>query len=105
MFNVIGTDTYLFELQKWSKADQEAAEKIPKKLADNPFIGDPFNYPFLRERRVGEKRIYYLIYEDLKLVLVVATSGKKNQQATIDHIKNNLPEFRKEAERIAKQVS
>ena len=52
-----------------------------------------------------EKRVYFLIYEDLKLVLLVATSGKKDQQATIDHIKNNLDEFRKVAKDIAKQVS
>ncbi|MBI4145967.1 hypothetical protein HY489_01370 [Candidatus Woesearchaeota archaeon] len=104
MFNVIGTDTYISEVEQWSKADQEIAGKNPQKLAVNPFIGDPLSYPFLRERRVGEKRVYYLIYEDLKLVLLVATSGKKDQQATIDHIKVNLPEFRKEAEKIAKQA-
>jgi hypothetical protein len=54
---------------------------------------------------VREKRVYYLIYEDLKLVLLVATSGKKDQRATIDHIKENLDEFRKVAEEVAKQVS
>jgi len=41
-------------------------KKIPKKLAENPFIGDALRYPFLRERRVKEKRVYYLVYEDLK---------------------------------------
>jgi len=105
MFTVIGTDTYLKEISKWSKDHKEAVDKIPSKLKENPFLGDPLNYKFLRERRVKEKRVYYLIYEDLKLVLLVATSGKKDQQATIDHIKNNLDEFRKVAEDIAKQVS
>ena len=105
MFTVIGTYTYVKELEKWDNADRVAAGKIPEKLASNPFIGDSLNYPFLRERRVREKRVYYLIYEDLKLVLLVATSGKKDQQATIDHIKENLDEFRKVAEEVAKQVS
>lgn len=71
----------------------------------NPFVGDLIAYRFLREKRIREKRIYYLVYEDLKLVLLVATSGKKNQQATIDHIKRHLDEFRKVAEVIARQVS
>ncbi|MCH7568604.1 MAG: hypothetical protein IIA87_04240 [Nanoarchaeota archaeon] len=105
MFRVIGTDTYLGEISKWDKSEREAAEKIPKKLAVNPMIGAPLGYPFLRERRVREKRVYYLIYEDLNLVLLVATSGKKDQQPTIDHIKGHLDEFRKIAEDIAKQVS
>tara|TARA_B100002003_G_C14120009_1_gene538663 strand:- start:848 stop:1165 length:318 start_codon:yes stop_codon:yes gene_type:complete len=105
MFKVIGTDTYLKEVSKWPKDYQEAVDKIPKKLAENPFIGDPLRYPFLRERRVKEKRVYYLIYKDLKLVLLVAVSDKKDQQATINHIKGHLDEFRKVAEDITKQVS
>ncbi len=79
--------------------------KIPKKLAINPFIGNTLGYPFLREKRIKEKRIYYLIYEDLKLVLLVAVSGKKNQKITISYIKNNLDEYRKIAEEISKRVS
>jgi len=34
----------------------------------------------------------------------VAVSGKKDQQATIDHIKNGLDEFKKVAENISKKV-
>ncbi len=105
MFKVIGTDTYLKEINKWPKPDREAAEKIPKQLADNPLTGAPLNYPFLREKRIKEKRVYYLVYEDLELVLLVAVSGKKNQQTTINHIRKNLDEFRKVAEDISKQVS
>jgi len=104
-FNVIGTDTYLKEINKWPKNYKEAVDKLPQKLADNPFTGKPLNYPFLRESRVKEKRVYYLIYEDLKLVLLVAVSDKKNQQETIDHIKEELDEYRKIAKDIAKQVS
>ena len=33
MFRVIGTNTYLGEIDKWDKADKDAAEKIPQKLA------------------------------------------------------------------------
>ena len=105
MFNVIGTATYLEEISTLSKDYQEVAEKLPEKLAVNPFQGDPLGYPFLREKRIREKRIYYLIYEDLKLVLLVAVSSKKDQQTTIDHLKNGLDEFRKIAEEVAKQVS
>ena len=100
MFNVIGTNTYLTEIKKWTKTDREAAEKLPKKLAENPFVGDQLTYPFLRE-----KRVYYLVYDDLQLVLLVATSGKKDQQETIDHIKSQLDEYRKIADEIARRVS
>lgn len=105
MFKVIATETYLEEINKWGKSDKEAAEKLPKKLVENPYVGKQLSYPFLREKRVKEKRVYYLIYEDLKLVLLTAVSGKKDQQETINHIKENLYEFREIAESIAKQLS
>ena len=105
MFKVIGTNTYLREVGKWPKDYQEILDNIPKKLVESPLSGDPLGYPFLREKRVKEKRVYYLVYEDLKLVLLVAASGKKDQQATIDHIKEHLEEFKKVAEELIKQVS
>ena len=105
MFKVIGTDTYLKEISKWSRVEIEAVEKIPKQLAENPFVGQQLKYPFLREKRIKEKRVYYLIYEDLDLVLLVATSGKKDQQATIDHMISQFDEYRKVAEDVAKQIS
>ncbi len=33
MFKVIGTDTYIKEISKWSKVEIEAAEKIPKQVS------------------------------------------------------------------------
>ena len=105
MFKVIGTDTYLEELNNWPKADREITEKIPEQLAINPHSGSPLGYRFLREKRVKERRVYYLVYDDLELVLLVATSGKKDQQDTINHIKGNLDEFRIIAEDIVKRAS
>ena len=39
-YKVIGTNTYLDEIAKWTKTDKEAAEKIAQQLAENPFVGD-----------------------------------------------------------------
>ena len=105
MFVVIGTETYLQEIRMWPKRDKEHVRKIQQQLANNPRVGRPLHYPFLREKRVQEKRVYYLVYEDLRLVLLVATSDKKDQQSTIEHIKKQLDDFRIIAESIAKQVS
>jgi hypothetical protein len=105
MFNVVGTDTYLKEISKWPKDYQGEAEKIPAKLKENPNLGKQLTYRFLRESKIKERRVYYLIYEDLRLVLLVAVSGKKDQQTTINHIKRNFNQFRKVAEEVSKQVS
>jgi len=49
----------------------------------------------LREKRLDGKRIYYLIFDDLKAVLMVAVSNKKAQQKVIDYIIENINVFRK----------
>ena len=53
---------------------------MPNKLAINPFIGDPLSYKFLREKRIREKRIYFLVYEELRVVFVIQISDKKSQR-------------------------
>ncbi|MEK6946607.1 MAG: hypothetical protein AABX32_03285 [Nanoarchaeota archaeon] len=54
MFKVIGTDTYLKEIGKWSKVEIGSAEKIPEQLKENPFVGQQLRYPFLREKRIRD---------------------------------------------------
>ena len=105
MFAVIGTEVYLAELGKWPTADRQAAEKLPGRLAQNPWSGTSLGLPFFREKRVRGQRIYYLVYEDLKMVLLVATSGKKDQQITIEYVKQRLSEFRRVAEDVAKRFA
>ncbi len=105
MFKVIGTETYSEEISDLPKDYRDAVEDLPKRLAENPHQGKPLNYPFLREKKIKDRRFYYLIYEDLELVLLVAVSGKKDQQSTIDHIKEQLDEYRIIAEQVSKQVS
>lgn len=78
-------------LKQLSSAQQKQVENFEKKqLTDNPFAGDPLGYKFFREKRIGGKRIYFLVYEDLKAVLMVAISDKKTQQETINRIKEHL---------------
>ncbi len=104
MFAIFGTETYQKGIKKWPKPEQQLVSKLYKELAENPFLGKQLTYRFLREKKIGGRRIYYLVYKDLQLVLLIATSGKKDQQNTIDHIKKNFGEYRKYAEKLSKQA-
>ena len=77
-----------------SKEKQKRVQKIFLQLKENPYVGDQLRYKFLREKRLREKRIYYLVYDELLAVLVVAISGKKTQQETINHIIKYLNQYR-----------
>ncbi len=83
-------------------SDYDYVTKIGKKLKNNPYQGDSVYKRFLREKRFEGRRVYWLVYKDFLMVLIVAESGKKDQQDTIEGIKKLLPIFMKEAEKIYK---
>ncbi len=57
-------------------------------LKNNLYLGKPLGVPFLREKRIKNKRIYFLVYEEHNIILVVGVSDKKTQQSTIEKIKS-----------------
>lgn len=85
-----------------SKSEQEQLEHIEDDITEMGFTGDPLGLRFLREKRISGKRVYFLVYEDLKAVLMVSISDKKTQQETIDKIKVFLPEFKQMMEELMK---
>ncbi len=91
------------ELSKFDFNFCEQVRKIEKQLAENPCVGNSLNVKWFREKRIGVFRIYYLIYEDLKSVFMVAISGKKDQQKIINTIKLILALLREEIENLFKQ--
>lgn len=97
------TESFEKEMEKISQSEKEKLQKIFLQLKENPYVGDSLQYKFLREKRIKEKRVYYLVCDDLKAVLIVAFGGKKAQQETIDEIIKLLPEFREYLKKILKQ--
>ncbi len=94
VYAVYGTDTFEKEFGKLGRDYRDSVRKIFLQLKENPYVGDSIRYRFFREKRIREKRIYYIVYEEFSSVLVVAVGGKKVQQNTIDEIIKLLPEFK-----------
>ena len=101
MYSIYTTESFDKETIKL-KIDDRRLRKIFSQLKENPYVGDQLQHKNLREKRINEKRVYYLVYGDLKSVLMVAVSDKKNQQATINHIIECFDEYRKYLEKIIK---
>tara|TARA_Y100000034_G_C6584094_1_gene253471 strand:- start:28 stop:357 length:330 start_codon:yes stop_codon:yes gene_type:complete len=79
---------------------QKKVDKIEDQLVGNPYLGNPLNVKWFREKRISKYRIYYVIYDDLKAVFMVAISEKKDQQKIINTIKLLFDFFRKEVESL-----
>ncbi|MFH1187201.1 MAG: type II toxin-antitoxin system RelE/ParE family toxin [Candidatus Levyibacteriota bacterium] len=90
------------EIVKYDKNVQKRVDKIEEKLTTNPEYGKPLGTKWFRESRFENYRIYYLIYNDLQAIYMVAISSKKDQQKTINAINLFLEFFREEIERLVK---
>jgi mRNA-degrading endonuclease RelE of RelBE toxin-antitoxin system len=75
------------ELAKFDSNFQRQVDKIEEQLVKNPYVGDPLSVKWFREKKIEKYRIYYIIYDDLASVFMVAISEKKDQQKVINTIR------------------
>lgn len=85
-FKVFTTQEFDKDIVLLEKAEQERIEKILKQLKEQGGdVGKPLSgLTFFREKKFEGKRLYFLIYKELSVILVVGISNKKAQQATIN---------------------
>ena len=93
-YAVFTTGNFDKEMIRLSGKYQNRIKKIFIQLKENPYVGDQLQIKVLREKRLEDKRIYYLVYDDLKAALVVAISDKKAQQKTINYILKYINEYK-----------
>ena len=55
-------------------------------IAENLNVGKPLHFDWFREKKLGSKRLYFLINENTKKAVLVAFGDKKEQQKIINHI-------------------
>ena len=100
MYKIYHSARFDKEISKFDINFNNQMDKIEKHLKENPYVGDPIDSKWLREKRVGKYRSDYLIYEELKSVFMVAISEKKDQQKVIDTIQIFLSFFKEEIEKL-----
>lgn len=100
MYDVYRTNRFNKEVDKLSNEEVKRIDKIVNQLKVNPYVGDQLQIKVLREKRINGKRVYYLIFDDLHSVLMIATSDKKAQQKVIDFIIDNVNNYRENLKKL-----
>ncbi len=95
-YKIFTTDEFDRRYKKLDKQLQRAIAKEIDQLEDNPFVGKQLSYPFFREKKIMNYRVYYLVYEEYVVVFVITISTKKDQQDAIDKIKSLIPHYQEE---------
>jgi len=102
-YKVYHSNKFDKELLKFDKNFQERVDKIEDKLIENPEYGSPLGVKWFRETRYNIYRIYYLIYDKLDSIFMVAISNKKDQQKVINTIRLLFDFFKEELEKLIKK--
>ena len=99
-YKVYHSNRFEKELRKFDLFFMDLVDKIEDKLVEDPYTGSPLGVRWFREKRIGKYRIYYLVYEHLQSVFMVAISEKKDQQKVINAIRLTLSFLKEEIENI-----
>ncbi len=94
-YRVFKTEEFNRDYNKLDESEQKRVNKILDQLLERGGeVGKPLSgLSFFREKKFDGRRLYYLVYRDVFVVLALAISDKKAQQATINQILLNLAEY------------
>ena len=95
MNTVYETEAFTKLYETLEKSEREWVEKIKDQLMGNLEVGKPLRYDWFREKKLGKKRLYYLINAKTNKAVLLAFGVKKEQQKIIDHILGNRERYLK----------
>ncbi|MBS3168719.1 hypothetical protein J4216_06330 [Candidatus Woesearchaeota archaeon] len=84
--------------EDFNKLDNSEKLRVRKIIMQLSLRGDEIGKPlsglsFFREKKFEGKRLYFLVYKDIFIILAIAIGNKKVQQATINRILIDLSEY------------
>lgn len=95
MNEVYETEPFSEVYSALEKKEREWIEKIKEQLAENLDVGKPLRYDWFREKKLDNKRLYFLINKETDKAILLAFGPKKEQQRIIGHIILNKERYLK----------
>ncbi len=90
----------IFETETFSKLydasdarERQWIDKIKDSLRENLGVGKPLRFDWFREKKFGNKRLFYVINVKTKKATLIAFGEKKDQQKIIDSVIMNRDLF------------
>ncbi len=93
------------DCSKLDKSEQIRVEKILEQLyVMGSVVGKPLaGLSYFREKKFDGKRLYFLYYRNLNVILVVGISDKKAQQTTINKILQEISYYHQHVLELVKK--
>ena len=93
MNEVHETETFSKLYDAAEKSEQDWIDKIKDQLEQNLRIGKPLRFDWFREKKFGDKRLFYLINEQSHKAILISFGSKKEQQQIINHVLINREKY------------
>ena len=94
MFRLFTTSEFDNDFLKLDESDKKKVRKIMDELKTKGFdVGKPLGRKYFREKKFGNKRLYFLVYKNELIALAVGISNKKMQKDTINKILLELKNY------------
>ena len=95
MFRIFTTHEFDKDFEKLDNSEQIRIRKIISQLKEQgELVGKPLaGLSFFREKKFNGKRLFFLVYKNYSVVLILAISDKKAQHATINRILLDISEY------------
>ncbi len=95
MYRLFTTEEFDRDFNKLDNSEQKRIKKIMEQIKERGNeVGKPLaGLTIFREKKFNGKRLYFLVYNDIFVVLALAISDKKAQQATINRILLDLSNY------------
>lgn len=91
-YEIYETELFSKVYKTADRREQIWIDKIKQQLICSP-TGKTLQYTWIREKKFGNKRLYFIVDEETKQILLVSFGSKKDQQTTIDFIIHNKNYF------------
>ncbi len=99
-YHIFHTPLFDEQFEKCPLFEQKWIDRIEEQLSEKgPLVGKPLGNSFFREKKLGGKRLYFLVYVELKIILIIAFDDKKTQPETITKIRENIAGYKDYVER------
>lgn len=92
MYKLFATDSFKEICETLDKSEKDWIDKIKGNLREYP-TGKPLGFKWFREKKYLNKRLYFLVDDNEKKILLVSFASKKEQQEVINFVKLNMKEL------------
>lgn len=95
IYQIIRFPYFVEQFNQLDSANKGRIGKLTLQLSEKgSLVGKPLGFLFLREKKFNGNRLYFLVYEEWKAVLIVSIGDKRDQTKTIQEIKRELNNYK-----------